>query len=72
MIDYIRHRVNGEYKAFSEMTDEEIEYVMDEYDFREVVGWIKYLATVAREQNHIIIGLEHLLHEDMSKEDYKQ
>lgn len=72
MIDTMFFRVNGTEKRLSEMSDVEIEFALDEYHFFDLVNFIKYLAKVVKEQHHIIVGLEDLLHEDMAKEDWDQ
>lgn len=72
MIDNMMFYVNGKERSLSKCTDLEIESLMDDYHFYDLVGFIKYQARIIREQNHIIQGLEHLLHEDMNKEDFEK
>ena len=68
MIDNIRHYVQGKEKSLSQCTDQEIDRIVDDYHFRDLVGFIKHLVRVIREQNHIIEGLEKFLIDDIIKE----
>ena len=71
MIDTMLFRVNGTEKRLSEMSNQEIEDAMEDCYYSELIDHIKYLSKVVREQHHIILALEELLHEDMRKEDWE-
>lgn len=57
MTDNIKHYINGKEKSLCQCTDHEIDIVMDEYEFRDSVNFIKHLCKVIREQNWIIDNL---------------